>query len=199
VTTGPSSRGTVAGLTSAHPMGFSLPAVFQEDVPFDQLPPRAPSTRSFALRWCEGLDEVLAPVFLVLDCLAAYADPAIAPPDFVRWLAGWVGLDVDDTWDEARLRSLVADAVAISHASGTPEGLRRLVAAYVGAEPEIVEPGAVTTSATPGSPPGGSDDPTVVVRVPATLDRPVDVARLEGLVRRAVPAHLRTRVEVVPA
>lgn len=192
------ARGTVAELPSPHPLGYLLPAAFQADVE-GPLPPKAPSNRSFALRWCDGLDEVLAPVFLVLDCLEAYVTPSLAPPDFVRWLAAWVGLDVDDTWDDARLRSLVADAVAVAHLSGTPEGLRRLVEAYVGTTPEILDPGAVTTSDTPGAPVGGTDDATVVVRVPATLDRPVDVARLEALVRRAVPIQFQTRVEVVPA
>jgi phage tail-like protein len=191
-------RGTVPGLPTAHPIGYELPAVYHEDER-GPISPRAPSARSLAQRYCEGLDEVLAPVFLVLDCLEAYVDPALAPPDFVRWLATWVGLDVDDTWGEARLRSLVGDAVSVAHLSGTPEGLRRLVEAYVGAPAEIVEPGAVTWSDGPGGPAGGSDDRTVVVRITSALDRDVDRVRLEALVRRAVPANLATRIEVVPS
>ena len=45
----------------------------------------------FARGLCAGLDEVLAPCPVTLDCLEAYFDPRLTPPDFLEWLAAWVG------------------------------------------------------------------------------------------------------------
>src|SRR4029453_7641000 len=75
---GDAMRATAAGLATPPPIGEHLPALFQED--------------EFAQRFVGALDEVLAPVFAVLDCLDAYLDPWLAPPDFVDWLADWVAL-----------------------------------------------------------------------------------------------------------
>ena len=77
-------RGMVAGLASPHPLGAALPALYQED--------------AFAQRLTASLDEVLSPIFASLDGLASYLDPALAPDDFLDWLAGWVGVSLDETW-----------------------------------------------------------------------------------------------------
>ncbi|NED82085.1 phage tail protein, partial [Streptomyces sp. SID11233] len=71
-----------------------------------------------AQRFVGGLDEVLAPILNVLDCLPAYFDPALAPVDFTRWLAEWVGAETDgdapeDAEAEARLRHAVAAAARL--------------------------------------------------------------------------------------
>ena len=63
-----------------------LPAMFHDD--------------DLSQRLCGGLDDVIAPVPATLDSFWAYLDPALAPVDFVEWLAGWVGLELDQTWDE---------------------------------------------------------------------------------------------------
>ena len=68
-----STRGLVAGLDAAHPLGWLLPAMYQED--------------EFAQRFTGALDTVLAPLVTALDNLDAYVDPALAPPDFLEWLA----------------------------------------------------------------------------------------------------------------
>jgi len=87
-------RGTVAGLRSPHPLGPSLPSLYQDD--------------DFAQRFLSGLDEVLAPVFSTIDNFDAYLDPNLTPDDFLAWLAGWVGIALDDGWDEPRRRAIVA-------------------------------------------------------------------------------------------
>ncbi|MGV9897114.1 hypothetical protein ACWDVV_23095, partial [Streptomyces tendae] len=48
-----------------------LPAVFADD--------------DLALRFVGGLDDVLAPILNVLDCLDTYFDPALTPADFAQW------------------------------------------------------------------------------------------------------------------
>ena len=101
-------RGMIAGLPSPHPLGASLPALYQED--------------AFAQRLTGALDEVLAPIFSSLDTLHAYLDPALAPDDFLEWLAGWVGVTLDETWPIERRRQLVADATQLYRSRGTVAG-----------------------------------------------------------------------------
>ncbi|MFF5341780.1 phage tail protein [Streptomyces althioticus] len=74
-------RGSVDGLGSSAPIGAMLPAIFADD--------------DLAQRFVAGLDEVLAPFLVVLDNLDAYFDPALAPLDFTRWLADWVGAETE--------------------------------------------------------------------------------------------------------
>lgn len=56
-----SQRGSVDGLGSSLPIASMLPAVFADD--------------DLALRFVAGLDDVLAPILNVLDCLDTYFDP----------------------------------------------------------------------------------------------------------------------------
>jgi len=176
-------RGHVAGLATPHPLGSFLPALFQDD--------------DFTQRFTAALDEVAAPVFSILDNLDAYLDPKSAPEDFLEWLAGWVGVAVDETLPVERRRSFVASAVELYRLRGTAAGLAAHVALLTGGEVEIAEPGAAGWSASPGAaiPAGTSPDLFVRVRVPDPAA--VSAARLEALVMQAKPAHLLHRIEIV--
>src|SRR4051794_31821685 len=66
----PVMRGSIDGLASSAPLGMMLPAVFADD--------------DLAQRFVAGLDEVLAPILNVLDCLDTYFTPSLAPADFTR-------------------------------------------------------------------------------------------------------------------
>jgi phage tail-like protein len=178
-------RGAVEGLRSAHPLADLLPAVYLED--------------DLARGFTEGLDPGLAPVFLTLDCLEAYFDPRLTPLDFLPWLAGWVGLDVDETLPERRRRAVVAEWARLHHRHGTRAGLVRLLEVATGGTVEVRESGGTRWSAVPGADPPGDPVPGlhIVVRLPRPSD--LDLARVERLVREVRPAHLPFRVEVLPA
>src|SRR5262249_43431721 len=100
-------RGTIADpgadlgtdLGSPDPIVGMRPAVYQED--------------EFTGRFTAGLDEVIAPVLAALDCLDAYVDPTVSPPDFLDWLASWVGIRLHEAIPLARRRILVANAVRL--------------------------------------------------------------------------------------
>ncbi len=177
------SRGDLAGLTSPHPLGALLPAVYLDD--------------SLAQRFTEGLDEVLAPVFLTLDNLAAYFDPRLAPADFLSWVARWVGVELDETWPEARRRAVVAAAVVAHRRRGTRLGLAEHVRLVTGADVEVTESGGAAWSATPGAAAPGTEPARVSVRVVAADPAAVDRARLDRAVRENCPAHVTYAVEVV--
>jgi phage tail-like protein len=175
-------RGLIPGLESPHPLGPELPALFQED--------------DFALRFTSAFDRSLAPIFATLDNLDSYLDPGIAPGDFLEWLAGWVGLALDETWSEAQRRDLVARAVELYRWRGTVRGLADQVAVFTGSPPEIEENGGVSWSATPGAEPPGQAEPRLLVRVRVTDPDTVDLRRLEAVVAAAKPAHLAHEIEV---
>ena len=178
-------RGLIPGLETPHPIGVQLPALYHED--------------EFVQRFVSGLDDVMAPVFATLDNLPAYFDPKLAPPDFVAWLADWVGALLDETWPPERQRALVADTVGLYEWRGTVRGIKGLVRIYTGTEPEVVETGSCTWSPAPGGEVGGEAVPTL--RVIAHVPDPgsIDLARLDAIVAMAKPAHVEHTVEVVAA
>ena len=171
-------RGLVGGLASAHPLVDRLPAVLQED--------------EFCRRLVDALDEVLAPVISTLDCVDTYLDPKLAPDDFVDWLAGWVGLEVDENWPEARRRQLVEEAVGLYRRRGTVDGLARHVALFTGEDPVIEESGGCTWSATSGTPLPGQGRPRLVVRIATGAAHAAVVRRIVAASR---PAHVPFTVE----
>jgi phage tail-like protein len=145
-----------------------------------------------------GLDAVLAPILSSLDNLESYLDPGLAPEDSLDWLAGWVGLVVDETWPLDRRRAFISRAHELYRIRGTSKGLAAHVELFSGGHVEIEEPGATLWSVTTGSAMPGSAGFNLLVRV--TVDDPavVDQPRLNALVAAAKPAHLTHRVEVVP-
>lgn len=171
-------RGEIDGLESAHPIGLALPAMYQED--------------EFAQRFVSGLDPALAPIFTTLDCIDSYFDAKVAPPDFLVWLAQWVGVDVDENWTPERQRDLVYEMVDLYSRRGTIDGLRQLVRISTGVEAEIIDSGGSTWSPTPGGQPPGDPEPRLRVRLPAGA---ANARRVAAFVKDATPAHVLVEVE----
>jgi len=176
-------RAGLSDLASPHPLGPTLPAIYQDD--------------DFAQRMLDAFDQVVAPIYSTLDNFEAYLDPWLAPEDFLAWLAGWVGIALDDSWDEARKRRVVARAVELYRMRGTAVGLAGQVEIQTGGRVEIVENGATGWSVDPGGDLPGSPEPLVVVRVTVPDPKAVDAGRLDALVAAAKPAHVMHRIELV--
>ncbi|CAM5434640.1 Phage tail protein OS=Streptomyces tendae OX=1932 GN=GUR47_26275 PE=4 SV=1 [Streptomyces tendae] len=177
-----SHRGSVDGLGSSLPIGSLLPAVFADD--------------DLALRFVGGLDDVLAPILSVLDCLDTYFDPALTPADFARWLGTWVGAETDGTEPEDRLRAAVAAAARLHRVRGTRQGLSEAVRLAFGVEPEITESGGAEWNARPLGPFPGRPRPYLHVTLRLPDPKPADTHRLDTLVAAARPAHMPYTVEV---
>jgi phage tail-like protein len=176
-------RGVVKGLASPHPMGPALPALYQDD--------------DFAQRFLGALDEVIAPIYSTLDNFDSYLDPRLTPDDFLSWLAGWVGIALDEGWDEERRRAIVARAAELYRMRGTAIGLAGQVEIQTGGRVEIAENGATGWSVDPGGELPGSPEPLVVVRVTVPDPKAVDTQRLDALVSAGKPAHVLHRIEIV--
>ena len=170
--------------TTPHPLGATLPGLYQED--------------SLVQRLCAALDAVLAPDITLLDCFGAYLDPGTAPPDFLEWLAGWVGLSALRDLPTPRRRELVRRATRLHSMRGTPSAVKELVEAAVGLPVEIEESGGAGWSVEAGAPLPGWQRPGLVVRVRTGSARP-DHAAVEQLIQLlalVVPAHLPWRLEL---
>lgn len=178
-------RGLMPGTRSPHPIGQMLPGLFQDN--------------DFALDLCAALDEVLAPILVTLDCLDTYFDPALTPPDFLDWLAGWVGLAVDQNWSDDQQRALVRRAADLYRWQGTAAGVAEHVRLYAGVQPVVRDSGGVTWSAEPdGALPGQSD---LQLRVTMTVgpDDDFDTSYLDTVVTAAKPAHVPHLIEIFKA
>lgn len=178
-------RGTIPGLVNPDPLSFSLPALYQGE--------------SFGERFLSVFDDLLAPILSTLETQSAYLDPNLTPPDFLPWLAGWVGLELDENWAEDQQRRMVAGAVALLQWRGTRRGTVELICSYLGIaedQVEVVDSGGVTWSPTPNGPVPGTTPAHVKVTVRTPDPAQVDVKRLERLVADAVPAHVAHEVEV---
>ena len=88
-----------AGLATPHPLGSTLPPLYHSD--------------DFAQQLCAAFDDVLAPIFAILDCFPAYLDAGTAPEDMLDWLAGWIGLTLTDQGGAARKRDSIAIGAAV--------------------------------------------------------------------------------------
>jgi len=177
------SRGHVAGMASPAPMGPTMPGLYQED--------------EFSQRFISAFDEVLAPVMSTIDNFSAYLDPALTPEDFLDWLAGWVGVLLDETWPIERRRAFVAIASQLYRTRGTAAGLAAQVRLFTAGDVSIEESGGSAWSPTADAAAPGTADFSVTVKVTPPAKAKIDAARLNALVAAAKPAHVKHSVEVV--
>jgi phage tail-like protein len=93
-----------------------LPSIYQEN--------------DFAMRFLQGLEELLDPIVAFLDALPAHLDLSLAPPDYVVLIGEWLGIDPEGRWrgllrdDDVRRRELVARATVIARRRGTGASLQ---------------------------------------------------------------------------
>ncbi|WP_433260217.1 phage tail protein [Actinosynnema sp. CS-041913] len=177
------SRAALPELPSTHPLGAMLPGLYSAD--------------DLTQRFTGGLDAVLSAILSTLDNLPAYLDPALAPEDFVTWLASWVAADIDPAWPLARRRAVVSRTVELHHRRGTARGLADRLELALGVRAEVLNGPAARWSSTPDTDLPGEPADVVVVRVRPGRSGPVDRERVEALVAAVCPVHVRCVVEVL--
>jgi phage tail-like protein len=176
-------RGLVPELTAAYPLVSQLPAVYQED--------------EFLRRFTSAFDATLAPVVSTLDDLSAYVDPRLTPPDFLSWLAGWVGAETEGVTSLSRRRDAVARAVKLHRRRGTVAGIQERLELAIDGEVEVTDSGGAAWSAVPDGELPGTDAFSLLVRVRVTDGGTVDMRHLDALVCDAKPAHVSHVIEVL--
>jgi phage tail-like protein len=194
-----SGRAAVPGLVSPAPFIDRLPALYADS--------------DFTGRFVAAFDDVLAPVFAVLDCLEAYLDPSLAPADFLAMLGRWTAADTDasqpalpnspdspdssDSSDSSDARRLVAEATACHAARGTIRGLAQRLTRVFGIDADISDNGGVSWSATPSGPLPGRDDLFLRVRLRAPSGDALPMQRIKTLIEDDRPAHVPVWIDVV--
>jgi phage tail-like protein len=117
-------------------------------------PPGVPEKRSSYIEMLPGIyhesdfmarfllifEHILSPVDRTIANIPDYFDAGITPPEFVPWLASWLGIALDARWPIERQREVVREAPELFRWRGTRRGLSRFIELYTGTPPEIDQP-----------------------------------------------------------
>jgi len=122
-----------------------LPAIYrneekQASAPLGSAAGSQAKCGQFLIRLLSLFESFFGGVEFEIDSLPALFDPHAAPRPFLAWLAGCLGLDLDDKWDEQKQRQIIAEIFRLSGLRGTAEGLRETLRLFVGVDATIVEP-----------------------------------------------------------
>ena len=104
-----------------HDLMRRLPRVYSTD----------PGPADFLQRWLATLDGPLHGLELQAAARHLLLDPAATPAEALPWLAGFVGLALDQRWSEAARRTLIKEANWLFRFRGTVPGLTRMLAIYL--------------------------------------------------------------------
>jgi hypothetical protein len=148
-------------------------------VPIVSLLPGIYQEDLFTAEFTGGLDDVLAPIFTTLD-----------------WLAGWMGVVIDEGWPLPRSRAFIANIAELYRWRGTIRGLTAELSIYTGGDVEITESGGIAWSLTPGSDPPGDDQPRMAVRVRVDDPSTISERTVDRMVAAAKPAHVVHVLEI---
>jgi phage tail-like protein len=114
---------------SSHELMRRLPRVYS----------REPVLASFLRRYLATVDGVTSELDGRGDKRERLLDPRSAPEELLPWLAGFIGLALDERWPLAARRTLIAEAPDLFRVRGTVASLERMLEIYLGRRPLIVE------------------------------------------------------------
>ena len=179
----PSEDGAPPAVASARAyLRSGLPAVYQEE--------------DFGLRFVGALETVLDPIVGVLDSLPAHFRPELAPADVLELLAGWLGLELDESWPDERRRQLVRRAAELARRRGTRGGMElALGLAFPHLPLRVQDGGRVSSARSEAELPEESGPPSFVVYCDSPLDPP-EQAAVARVIEDAKPVHVTYRLRV---
>jgi phage tail-like protein len=160
-----------------------LPAPYQAD--------------EFLGRFLLIFESIVAPIERQVDKLAYVFDPRLTPPEFLPWLASWVGVELDENWPLAQQRQLVLWAATLQRLRGTRRALREHLRLYTGRTPLIVEnydgmrlgqDAALGVTSQIGGP--GRRRHWITVTVFADQPQELDESVLRHIIELEKPAHI---------
>ena len=108
-----------------------LPAIYQDD----------PVNRDFLERFLSLYESIFSDLEIDISTVSQYFDPDTTPPGFLKWLASWVNIAVEDEWPEAMQREFIRQAARLYTIKGTVAGLSLFIEIYTGKPPTILESG----------------------------------------------------------
>lgn len=136
-----------------------LPAIFGAE----------PVAAAFTDRWLAIFDREFRDIETVIDEQARLFDPLACPaapqgPDFLGWLASWVGVALVRNWPEARRRRYLKHAPRLFVWRGTVHGLRGSLYLFLGLERWLAHrPARADCVPCPVTPPQGWRPPRLLL------------------------------------
>ena len=128
-----------------------------------------------------------------IDQMPRRCDPAVAPPEFLQWLADCLAVTDRHLWSEERLRVFLKNAVRLYRIKGTRQALGQVIELYTGKKPLIIEqfePAACQVwrrDAAALRRLYGASRYTVTVLMPGGWDGPDDYAKLWKIIEAFKP------------
>lgn len=106
-----------------------LPAIYQEDE----------VSRDFLERFLSLFETFFANLESEINHIVRFFDADAVSGDFLRWLASWLSIAVDDNWPEEKLRQLVKRVPELYKMRGTRQGIEEMIELFIEKKPFIVE------------------------------------------------------------
>jgi phage tail-like protein len=107
-----------------------LPAIYRDET----------TCGDFLLRFLSLFESVYQDVEGEISGLPALFDAKATPKGFLSWLAEWLGLELDESWSDAKQRQILGEIFKLYARRGTVSGLRRLLKLFAGVDAVIEEP-----------------------------------------------------------
>lgn len=131
-----------------------LPAAYREDA----------ASASFLDRYLAGIEGGFTTIEDRIANAQMLFDPGTVPPEFLEWLAGWMGAALDASWSEGKKRLFLSHAMEMFVSRGTRDGLIRALRLALEdcVDPHLFDPQGTTTLVVP-APPSTSSTPSTAV------------------------------------
>jgi phage tail-like protein len=149
----------------------------------------------FGVRFVGGLETLLDPIMGTLDALHAYFDPDLAPRDALELLTAWLGLRIDESWPDERLRQALRLAAELSRSRGTKRGLELALGIAFPDLPLRVDDGSKVTWSTDFTPEPASSPVELVVYCDVVLSDD-QLSAISRVIEQSKPVHVRHRLRV---
>jgi phage tail-like protein len=159
----------------------SMPAIYQDG--------------DFGLRYLEALETLLDPIVGTLDVLARYFHPTLAPRDVLDLLAAWLGLAVDESWADERLRDALSREGEISRRRGTKPGMQLALEIAFPKIPLRVEDGGGVTWSTKPESTTKAPPPSFIVYCDMPIPEQTQLA-IARVIEQIKPVHVGYRLRV---
>lgn len=117
-----------------------LPAIYRNQTGCQKAICDPQSCGDFLVRLLSLFESLYTETECEISALPRLFDPKAAPRRFLAWLAGCLGLALDENWTEEETRQIIGEIFHFYGLRGTPAGLRESLRLYAGVEAVIEEP-----------------------------------------------------------
>ncbi len=176
-----SSTGAPAVVSQREYLRRNVPGIYQDG--------------DFGLRFLGALEETLDPIVATLDVLHRYFHHSLAPRDVLELLAAWLGLAIDESWPDERLREAISAEGELSRRRGTKKGLELALAiAFPDLPLRVEDAGGVSWSTAP-KPAAKAEKASFVVYCDTPIHETKQLA-IARVIEQTKPVHVTYRLRV---